>query len=52
MFDDTFVRMWKLYLHSASAGFKHGDNRVYQILFSNGLNNDLPWTREGVYRTA
>jgi len=49
MFDDTFERMWKLYLYSSSAGFKYGENRVFQFLFSNGLNNDLPITREFVY---
>lgn len=49
MFDETFVRMWKLYLYSSSAGFRYGDNRVFQILFSNGLNNELPLTRNYVY---
>lgn len=45
MFDERFVRMWRLYLNSSSAGFKYGSTRVYQILFSNGLNNNLPITR-------
>lgn len=45
MFDESFVRMWRLYLNSSAAGFKYGDTRVYQILFSNGLNNDLPMLR-------
>jgi cyclopropane-fatty-acyl-phospholipid synthase len=49
MFDETFVRMWKLYLYSSSAGFRYGENRVFQILFSNGLNNELPLTRSYVY---
>ncbi len=49
MFDENFVRMWRLYLVSSSAGFRYGDNRLFQILFSNGLNNRLPLTREHLY---
>ena len=49
MFDERFVRMWRLYLNSSSAGFKYGTTRLYQILFSNGLNNDLPMTRGYMY---
>ncbi len=49
MFDDVFVRMWRLYLHCSAAGFKYGESRVYQILFSKGLNNDLPMTRDRIY---
>ncbi|MGC9196957.1 MAG: class I SAM-dependent methyltransferase [Syntrophobacteraceae bacterium] len=45
MFGESFVRMWRMYLNSASAGFKFANTRVYQILFSNGLNNDLPLRR-------
>jgi cyclopropane-fatty-acyl-phospholipid synthase len=51
MFDDVFVRMWRFYLLSCSAGFKYGFIRLYQILFSNGLNNELPMTREHIYVT-
>jgi cyclopropane-fatty-acyl-phospholipid synthase len=46
MFDESFVRMWRLYLHACSAGFKYGSSRLYQILFSNGLTNELPLTRK------
>jgi cyclopropane-fatty-acyl-phospholipid synthase len=41
--------MWRLYLNAASAGFKYNGTRVYQILFSNGLNNDLPTGRDYTY---
>jgi cyclopropane-fatty-acyl-phospholipid synthase len=51
LYDDTFVRMWRLYLHAASSRFKYGDARLYQVLFSNGLNNELPMTREHVYNS-
>jgi cyclopropane-fatty-acyl-phospholipid synthase len=46
MFGETFVRMWRLYLNASSAAFKYGTNRLYQILFSHGLKNDLPLARE------
>ncbi len=49
MFDERFVRMWRLYLNASSAAFKYDGNRLYQILFSNGLNNDFPMTREYMY---
>lgn len=51
MFDDGFVRMWRMYLNGSAAAFRWGDIRLYQILFTNGLNNSLPMTREHLYRT-
>ncbi len=50
MFDESFVRMWRLYLQACSAGFKYGSSRLYQILFSKGLTNDLPLTRKHLYQ--
>jgi cyclopropane-fatty-acyl-phospholipid synthase len=50
MFDEPFVRMWRLYLQACSAGFKYGSSRLYQILFSNGLTNCLPLTRKHLYQ--
>ena len=50
MFDESFVRMWRLYLHVCSAGFKYGNSRLYQILFTNGLPNGLPLTRKHLYQ--
>ena len=52
MFDDRFVRRWRLFLYGSAAGFKYGGSRLYQILFSNGLNNALPLTRAHVYRAG
>ncbi|MCE5244136.1 MAG: cyclopropane-fatty-acyl-phospholipid synthase family protein [Syntrophobacteraceae bacterium] len=49
MFDDRFVRMWRLYLRGSSASFKYGELRVFQVLFSKGLSGDLPTTRDYVY---
>jgi cyclopropane-fatty-acyl-phospholipid synthase len=50
MFDESFVRMWRLYLQACSAGFKYGGSRLYQILFSNGLTKGLPLTRKHLYQ--
>lgn len=50
MFDESFVRMWRLYLHACSVGFKYGSSRLYQILFSNGLTNGFPLTRKHLYQ--
>jgi len=49
MFDEAFVRMWRLYLNSCAVAFMYGEPRLYQILFSNGLNNTLPLTRSHCY---
>jgi cyclopropane-fatty-acyl-phospholipid synthase len=49
MFDARLVRMWRMYLKGSSAAFRWGDIRLYQILFTNGLNNTLPLTREHLY---
>lgn len=44
-FDDRFVRMWDLYLLSCAATFHNGIIDLHQILFTNGVNNDLPIVR-------
>jgi len=49
MFDETFVRRWRLFLNGSIAGFRYGNTRVFQVLFTNGTNNDLPITRAHVY---
>jgi SAM-dependent methyltransferase len=50
MFDERLVRTWRTYLNGSAAAFWWGDVRVYQILFTNGLNNGLPLTRDYLYR--
>lgn len=49
MFDRRFVRMWELYLRCCAASFKESGLNIHQILFSKGLNNDLPLTLEHIY---
>lgn len=46
---EQFLRMWRLYLNGSSVSFKMGNNRLYQITFSNGLNDHFPLTRNYIY---
>ena len=49
MFDQDFVRTWRLYLAGSIAGFKNGDMQLFQVLFSRSGNNAIPWTRDYMY---
>lgn len=49
MKDETFIRMWQLYLNSCAASFKVGNIDVHQFLFSKGVTDDIPWTRNYLY---
>lgn len=51
MFDERLVRMWRIFLNGSAAAFRWGNIRLYQILFTNGLNNSLPLTREYLYNS-
>jgi cyclopropane-fatty-acyl-phospholipid synthase len=48
--DETFIRMWRLYLNSCAASFNCGYIDVHQLLFSKDINNDLPWSRKYIYQ--
>ncbi|MHB8743955.1 MAG: class I SAM-dependent methyltransferase [Sulfuricaulis sp.] len=50
MFDRAFVRSWRLYLAGSLASFATGTLQLFQVVFSRGTNNDLPWSREHIYR--
>jgi cyclopropane-fatty-acyl-phospholipid synthase len=50
MHDEAFVRMWRLYLACCSTSFRYGNLTLWQIQFSRGLNNELPLTRDYLYR--
>lgn len=49
MFDERFVRMWRLYLAASSATFDNGDLQLFQVVFARAENNELPWTRSDWY---
>lgn len=50
MFDEKFVRMWRMYLYSCAACFYTGIIDLHQIVFTKGVNNSLPLTREYLYK--
>lgn len=50
MFDESFVRMWRLYLAGSIAGFETGTVQLFQVLFTTRDNNAIPFTREFLYR--
>lgn len=50
MFDERFVRMWRLYLAGSLAAFTTGWMQLYQVGFSRVTSNDVPLTREYLYR--
>lgn len=49
MFDDRFVRMWRLYLAASVAAFDIGDLQLFQVVFARGDSNAIPWTRAHQY---
>jgi Cyclopropane fatty acid synthase and related methyltransferases len=49
MKDESFIRMWRLYLNSCAASFHCGSIDVHQFLFTKGVNNTLPLTRDYMY---
>ena len=49
MFDERFVRMWRMYLAGSIAGFTTGALQLFQVVFAPRDNNDVPMTREHLY---
>jgi cyclopropane-fatty-acyl-phospholipid synthase len=49
MFDEKFVRMWRLYLAGSVAAFSTGTLQLFQVLFAPRANNDIAWTRAHLY---
>jgi cyclopropane-fatty-acyl-phospholipid synthase len=49
MFDEEFVRAWRLYLAGSVAGFTTGTLQLFQLVFARAGGNRIPRTREAVY---
>jgi cyclopropane-fatty-acyl-phospholipid synthase len=49
MFDEKFVRMWRLYLAGSIAGFTTGTMQLFQVVFAPRENNNVPLTRAYLY---
>jgi cyclopropane-fatty-acyl-phospholipid synthase len=49
MFDESFVRTWRLYLATAEAGFTSGELQLFQLTFERAADNSRPSTRRPLY---
>jgi len=49
MFDEKFIRAWRLYLSGSIAAFLTGGLQLFQVVFSGERNNQIPWSREHLY---
>jgi cyclopropane-fatty-acyl-phospholipid synthase len=45
MFDEAFVRAWRLYLAGSQAAFITGSMQLFQVVFARGASNRIPWVR-------
>lgn len=52
MFDEVFIRTWRLYLSGCIANFNIGALQLFQIVFSRHGNNLLPLTRSHLISSA
>jgi cyclopropane-fatty-acyl-phospholipid synthase len=50
MFDEKFVRMWRLYLAGSVAAFTTGTLQLFQVLFATSQNNNVAMTRDHLYQ--
>ena len=49
LFDDRFVRMWRLYLAGSAAAFHTGTMQLFQVVFAGSECDAIPWTRAYMY---
>ena len=49
MFDERFVRAWRLYLAGTTVAFRSSLLQLFQVVFARDRHNGIPWTRAGVY---
>ncbi len=50
LFDETFVRAWRLYLVGSIVAFTSGKLQLFQVLYARSGAKTVPWTRAHVYR--
>jgi hypothetical protein len=49
MFDERFVRAWRLHLAGTIAASSASVLQLFQVTFARGRSNDMPWTRARLY---
>lgn len=50
MYDERFVRMWRLYLAGSRATFAIGNLQLFQVVFARGSDNTVPMTRQHLHQ--
>ena len=45
MFDEPFMRAWRLYLAGSEASFTTGSMQLFQVVFARGQSDAMTWTR-------
>lgn len=48
-FSDRFMRLWEFYFCCVIAGFRTGQINLIQMVLTNGINDEYPWTRDFLY---
>jgi cyclopropane-fatty-acyl-phospholipid synthase len=49
MFDETFIRSWRMYLAGSIAAFEASYYQLFQVVFNRANCNDVTMTREQLY---
>jgi cyclopropane-fatty-acyl-phospholipid synthase len=49
LFDEAFVRAWRLYLAGSIAAFQSGSLQLFQVLYARTGRNTLRWSRADIY---
>ena len=49
MFDEAFVRAWRLYLAGSITAFVRGNLQLFQVVFARSGMNRIPMSRKHVY---
>jgi cyclopropane-fatty-acyl-phospholipid synthase len=52
MFNERFVRAWRLYLTGSIAAFAAGSLQLFQIVMARPTVNEIPWSRARLYEDA
>lgn len=50
MFDEEFVRTWRLYLSGSIVSFHIGELQLFQVAFARKDDNSIPWNRSHLYQ--
>ena len=51
MYDEAFIRTWRLYLSGSIANFSTGNLQLFQVQFARHDDNSVPWSRHDLYPT-